>query len=113
MGAVLLPVSAGRQGLPVLAGKVQAPRAGPGQAWDDPAVQAAAKVLGLLRPYFEALGLEGARVEVARGAVTLRTARSRIAWGRPPGQEAPGEPDAEAKLARLLEAMGSEIDLAE
>jgi hypothetical protein len=109
--AVLLPVSARRQGLPVLAGKVKPPMHGPGQPWNDPAVTAAAKVLGQLRPHFEALALTGAQVEVVQGVVRLRTARSRITWGHAPGEEGDGEPDAETKTARLLEATGAEFDL--
>jgi hypothetical protein len=109
--AVLLPVSARQQGLPVLAGKVKLPTLGPGQQWADPGVTAAAKVLELLRPHFETLGLAGAQVEVVQGVVQMRTARSRITWGRAPGEEGQGEPGAEAKVARLLEATGTEIDL--
>ena len=39
----------------------------------------------------------------------------RIVWGRPPGQEKPGEPDAEAKTVRLLDAIqaGGSADLRE
>jgi hypothetical protein len=108
---ILLPVSAGRQGLPILAGKVRLPQGRSGQPCGDPTVLAAAKVLELLRPHVATLGLAGASVEVADGVVTLRTARRRIRWGRPPGEEKEGEPDAQAKLERLLGAAGGDIDL--
>jgi hypothetical protein len=108
---VLLPVSAGRQGLPVLAGKVTPPAALPGQLWNDLSVRAAARVLALVRPHAAALALDGAAVEVDAGVVAVRTARARIVWGRPPGEEGPDEPDAQAKLARLLGAPAGDVDL--
>jgi hypothetical protein len=108
---VLLPVSAGRQGLAVLAGPVSSPASRPGEPWNDPAVRAAASVLALLQPHAAALALEGASVEVAGRAVALRTAQRQIIWGRPPGEEAPQEPDAQAKLARLLAAAPGDVDL--
>jgi hypothetical protein len=108
---MLLPVSARRQGLPVLAGKVTPPAGRPGQPWGDPGVLAAARVIALLRPHADALSLDGASVEFRDGSVTLRTMRARIVWGSPPGEEAPGEANAEAKVNRLLAASGAEIDL--
>ncbi len=108
---VLLPISASPQGLPVLSGKVKPPRGRPGQRWGDREVSAAARVLALLRPDRETLGLDGCAVEAAHGRVTLRTARGRIVWGSPPGREQPGEPDAETKRARLQSTGGGEIDL--
>jgi hypothetical protein len=108
---VLLPVSASQQGLPVLNGEVKPPRGRPGQRWGDREVSAAARVVALLRPDREALGLDGCTVESAGGRVTLRTARARIVWGSPPGREQPGEPDVETKRARLRSTRGGEIDL--
>jgi hypothetical protein len=108
---VLLPVSARRQGLPVLAGQVLPPAGRPGQPWGDQGVLAAARVIALLRPHAARWPLDRVTVDVSAAVVTLRTNRARIVWGSPPGAEAPGEQNAEAKVKRLLAADGAEIDL--
>jgi hypothetical protein len=108
---VLLPVSARREGLPVLVGPVKPPAGRPGQTWGDLTVLAAAKVAALLCPHAGALALDGATMDVAAGVVSLRTARARIVWGRPPGEEGPNEPTARKKLNRLLGAAIDDIDL--
>ncbi|MFO0844067.1 MAG: hypothetical protein U0797_16980 [Gemmataceae bacterium] len=103
---VLLPRGARTKGLPLLATKVSAPAARPGQPWGDVRVQAASQVVGLLRPRLDALGLAGCRVAVSEGEVTLDAAKCRLVWGRPPGQEKAGEATAAAKLSRLPEPGG-------
>jgi hypothetical protein len=109
---VLLPASADRSGLPVLTGRVRAPANQAGQPWGSPAVAAAARVAALLRSS-AAVALDGATIEVAGGVVSVRTKQARIVWGRPPGEEQPGEPDAQAKVERLRRAKGAEIDLSQ
>ncbi|MBI1916802.1 MAG: hypothetical protein HYS12_19010 [Planctomycetes bacterium] len=98
---VLLPRAADSAGLPVFRGKV-AGAAGPtGTPWGDPAVVAAARTAGFLRPQGERLGLEA--FEVVRGEVVLWTSSgSRILWGNAPGREGAGEATAVLKRDRLL-----------
>lgn len=109
---VLLPVSARREGLPILAGKVTPPSVTPGQPWNDPAVEAASKVMALLWPERKTLALTPCRLALQGGEVWLRRGQQRIIWGRPPGQEKPGEPDAAAKVERLKKAgREGEVDL--
>lgn len=109
---VLLPISAGLEGLPVMAGAVR-PFGRAGQPWGDADVEAAAKVVGVLAERRDAIGLGRFAVWVDEGVVVLRRDRQRIVWGKPPGQEAPGEPAVEAKVARLLELArtGGDADL--
>jgi hypothetical protein len=109
---VLLPVSAQREGLVVLTGRARPPAGRPGQPWGDADVEAAARVVGLLWQRGKAIGLARFSAEVSQGEVTLRREGQSIVWGRAPGQERPGEPDADAKLARLLAAQaGGDADL--
>lgn len=100
---VLLPRGAKAKGLPLLTTKVTAPAVNAGQRWADIRVRAAAQVVGLLRPRLDALGLTGCKVTVSEGEVTLDAAKCRLVWGRPPGQEKPGEATAATKLRRLPE----------
>jgi hypothetical protein len=112
--AVLLPQSAQKQGLPVLAMRVSPPLGGPGQTWDDDTVKAAAAVAGLLLPHLPTLKLTGCTIEMDRGDLVLRTPQVRIVWGRGPGQERPDEARAEQKVQRLLQRPaleGQEHDL--
>jgi hypothetical protein len=109
----LLPLSARRDGLPVLT-EAGPPPGAPGQAWPDPRVKAAARVAHLLGPHLQELGLAGCRVEVREGEVTLRTARAVVRWGSPPGKEKSGEADARTKVQRLRDRPrldGQEHDL--
>lgn len=110
---VLLPVSAQRQGLVVLTGQTRLPSGRAGQPWGDADVEAAAKVVGLLFERGKAIGLERFTAQVSQGEVTLKRPGQRIVWGRPPGQELPGEPGAEEKTARLLDTIqaGGDADL--
>jgi hypothetical protein len=75
-------------------------------------VQAAARTVAYLTPFLRQLRLAGCTVEVPEDGVILSKGRRRVLWGRPPGEEA-GEPPAEVKLRRLLEAKdpGQELDL--
>jgi hypothetical protein len=106
---VLLPVSARPDGLPVLTGKAKPPAGRPGQSWGDSNVVAAAKVAGRL----SVLKADALGIEVRDGDIVLRRDGRRIIWGRPPGEERQGEPDAEEKLNRLVEAWrgGRDADL--
>jgi hypothetical protein len=111
---MLLPSSAQRKDLPVLRARVTFPMAGPGQPWGDETVKAAAAVAGLLHPHLEKLKLQRCSIELNKGDVVLRTAGTKVVWGRPPGRERPEEARAERKLQRLLERPeldGQEHDL--
>ncbi|MFO0929522.1 MAG: hypothetical protein U0736_21260 [Gemmataceae bacterium] len=101
---ILLPASAPRQGLPVLAGAVAPPAGKPGEPWGDAAVRDAAAIVTLLRPHLSNLKLEACTIDYASGEVTLRTPRVRLLWGRAPGKELADEAAAEVKRKRLLEA---------
>ena len=109
-GGMLLPVAAKGDGLPVLAGTVKPPAGRPGQSWGDAGVEAAAKVAARLSLMKEIAGL---RIAVFQGDIILRREGSWIVWGRPPGEERLGEPNAEEKVKRLVKARrdGLEVDL--
>jgi hypothetical protein len=107
---VLLPPTAEATGLPVWRGHSALPGGKPGEAWGDPAVEAAAQVVGLLRPDQEKLHLAAALTTA--GEVTLTTqAGSRILWGRPAGKEKEGDAPANVKRERLLEHCRKHGDL--
>src|SRR5262249_35994647 len=107
------PVSASREGLVTFTGKARPPSGRPGQPWGDPDVEAAARVVGRLAERGKKIGLERFAAEVVQGEVTLKRQGQRIVWGRPARRERPGEPDAEAKAARLLDLIrgGGDGDL--
>jgi hypothetical protein len=108
---VLLPLTVGTAGLPRQGGTPVSPPAGtPGKAWGDDRVTAAARVAALLRPDRDRVAVDTVTVE--GGEVTLRAGGARIRWGRPPGAERPGEPDAAAKVIRLRELAGRDGGLA-
>lgn len=110
---VLLPTSAGREGLPVFTEALPAPGQ-PGKPWGGLRVKAAARVAGLVGPHLKPLGLAGCEVEVLNNEVTLRGKALVVRWGRAPGQEGPGEPTGKVKLQRLLGQKwpaGAEVDL--
>ncbi len=109
-GGVLLPVAADQAGLPVLEGVKAPPHGRPGEAWGDPAVLAAARTAAVMLPHLEEAGLAGCAVEVGPEGVVLRGGGRVVLWGRPPGEEAAGEPAAEEKVQRLGEK-GAEVDL--
>jgi hypothetical protein len=107
---VVLPPTAEVKGLPVWRGHSAPPGGQPGEAWGDPAVEAAAQVVGLLRPDQEKLHLVAALTTA--GEVILTTqAGSRILWGPPPGKEKGAEASASVKRERLLEHCGKHGDL--
>ena len=66
-----------------------------GSPWPEPRVRAAVRIVAYV----------GAEVAVrsitAEGVLTLADGRI-VKWGRPPGEERPGEPDAATKRRRLL-----------
>jgi hypothetical protein len=100
---VLLPSSAPLAGLPVYDGTPPRP-AQPGRPWGDARLEGAARLAGLLRLHLERLGLASCTIEEEQGRLTLRTPRTCIVWGRPPGQEAPDEVETPVRLRRLLRA---------
>jgi hypothetical protein len=100
---ILLPSSAMSKDLPVLSARVAFPASGPGQPWGDETVKAAAAVAGLLHPHLQTLKLRRCSIELNKGDLVLRTAGTKVVWGRPPGRERPEEARAERKLQRLLE----------
>jgi hypothetical protein len=113
---ILLPLSVSSEGLPSLIGAVAPPAGSAGQPWGDDRVTAAAAVAAFLRPYRDRVALE--KMTVEGGEVLLFAGGARIRWGRPPGREARGEPDARTKANRLCEAvngdkslLGAEYDL--
>jgi hypothetical protein len=107
---VLLPVSATREGLIVLTSRARPPSGRAGQPWGNPDVEATAKVVGVLFERDKLGVLKGFTAETTGGEVVFRRDKQRVVWGRAPGQEKPGEPDAEAKTARLLDAIKSGAD---
>jgi hypothetical protein len=97
---VLLPKTMPVEGLPRLSGQpVAPPAAGEGGLWGDERVAASAAVAARLWPHRDRLRVEAIVVEGSE--VTLLVGKSRVRWGRPPGQESHGEPDAAAKVLRL------------
>jgi hypothetical protein len=111
---VLLPLAADQADLPRFAGPAGPPTGRPGSPWGGPTVEAAARTAAALLPHLDRLGLCGCTVEVTPAGVVLHAPRVRVLWGHAPGQEPPDEPDAGAKLQRLLEAAplaGNEHDV--
>jgi hypothetical protein len=76
-----------------------------GTPWGDRRVSEAASIAAVIGPRWKELGLYAiVPLASADGSDTyvLRTPQGvRLVWGRPPGQESPGEPPAAAKLAAL------------
>jgi hypothetical protein len=76
-----------------------------GTPWGSRRVSEAASIAAAIGPRWKEMGLYAiVPVASADGGDTyeLRTPQGvRVVWGRPPGQEAPGEPAAAAKLAAL------------
>ncbi len=99
--AVLLPPSAGADGLPVLE-VTSSPKGAAGRPWGDPVVTSAAAVAALLRPHGERLALT--TYEAGEGGLILRGDGVRVVWGSAPGKEEPDEAPAARKVERLLEA---------
>ena len=101
---ILLPREADTKPLPTLIGIFPPPIAGPGRAWGDPEVEAAARVAALLEPHQTRLQLQA--LQWSNG--TLRLGRDDfragplVIWGRGLGDEVVDEPPAEEKLRRLL-----------
>lgn len=111
---VLLPVvpRESADGLPQLTNPVPPPVTLAGQAWDNPAVQAAAATAARIHPFRESVRVKS--VEVSPGdVVRLELADGRrVVWGRPPGQELPDEPPAAKKVQRLHAAATEAADRA-
>lgn len=105
---VLLPADAVQAGLPTLRG-VHKPPAGPaGTAWEDGAVEAAARTAHFLRSHQAVFKID--EIEVTDDGVLLTVARAdsprpalRVIWGSPPGKEKDAEAGAQLKVDRLLE----------
>ncbi len=107
---IVLPVTAGSEGLLVYSGPVTVPLAPAGRPWGDPAIEAAARTAGYLLPHQKRLQL--ATVAVGEDGVVLRTtAGSQVLWGRPPRMESPGEAPAQHKRQRLLTYCARHEDL--
>jgi hypothetical protein len=101
---ILLPARATRGGVPVLSTEVDPPAGPAGTAWGDARVQAAAAVAGLLAPHLARLGLADTTVDFEGANLVLSRPSLRLLWGRPPGEEFPGEAPAGLKVGRLLES---------
>jgi hypothetical protein len=110
-GGVLLPVSATKEGLSILTGPVSRPVVRAGEAWGDPAVEIAAKLVGWLRERPGVVELADCRIEVRGDELTLMVGKRRIIWGRAPGNEKPPEPDAAKKAVRLRAQREGDVDL--
>lgn len=110
-GGVLLPITAKKDGLPILLGPVSRPDVPSGERWDDPAVESAAKLVGWLSERPGVVDLSACRIEVRNEDLTLTVGERRIIWGRAPGTEKPDEPDAETKAARLRVMRDGDVDL--
>jgi hypothetical protein len=104
---ILLPKWADGAGLPVLASQgIDPPAGAAGRAWGDAHVEGAARLAALVQPLRETAPVERIVFEGEEYSFLVRGARFR--WGRQPGREAPGEPDAASKLTRLRDLIGSE-----
>lgn len=82
----------------------------PGMVWNDPALLAAAQLAALLEEQWKSLKLEAILVPRNATSVTdpndvplelLAQGGSKIVWGRPPGNDHPGELEATQKIRRL------------
>lgn len=102
--ARLLPIAAAERGLPILDGSVSPPAGGAGTPWGDVRVEAAARTAAVLRPH--RARWSPTRLTVEAGEVWLLCESARVRWGHAPGRETAGEPAADRKIARLLEAVG-------
>ncbi len=109
---VLLPIRAAHAGLPLLRGDVVSPAGAPGTPWGDARVRAAAAAAAFLEPHRRPLGLTDAEWHAEGETLILARPGLRIVWGRPPGQEAPGETPAAVKVQRLLEYLNGRQTLA-
>lgn len=104
---------------PKLSGITSGPRGAAGFPWGDPAVEEGAAVAAVIGPEWRSLGLTEVRpVGEARSRTWDLAGEGNfvIHFGSAPGREAPGEPTAAMKVARLRglagEAKpGGEIDL--
>jgi hypothetical protein len=99
---VLLPVRAAAPGLPILVRResLKSPAGLPGTPWGDATVAAAARIAAVLQPHEDRLRVTA--LEPRGSEWVLTTARGRILWGRPPGQELAEEATAEQKRDWLL-----------
>jgi hypothetical protein len=93
---VLLPLAAAGPGLPELTNAVPPPAGAAGRPWGDLTVEAAARTAAALRPYRDRLKVE--RMAVEGGIVVLHAGGRPLRWGPPGGA------DADARVARLLDA---------
>lgn len=82
---------------------------GIGTIWPDPRVLGAAKIARVLADKWHALNLraitpaaEAVSASASPTFCLLTHGNTRIFWGRPPGQETDGEPNASEKIAKLL-----------
>ena len=96
---------------PKILGVTTRPRGAAGRLWPDLRVQAGARLAAVLAPYWRTLQLQAIRVlDPPTGIAAtpddfqlelLSPGGSRIAWGRPPGTQYPGELEPVQKLGRL------------
>jgi hypothetical protein len=100
---VLLPRNASVAGLIRLDAEDLPVGVATGAVHSDARVRAAARVAGILAPHQARLKLISAAVR--DGEVELRSEQTRLLWGRPPGEEKPGEAPAGLKRDRLLEQL--------
>ena len=118
---------------PLIEGIASSPQSGQGRPWDDPAVEGAAELAGVLleesddgRSLWTLLELQAIEVSTARDApgtrdmpdgpddpqYVLRTARgSRVLWGRAPTTRHPGELSVVKKVQRLVEYREDHVSL--
>jgi hypothetical protein len=98
---VLLPQSASLEGVPRLMNSAFAPTAA-GRRWTDVNVQLAARTMAYLAGERAVLPFD--KVEVVEGEIILRVGTALVRWGRAPGDEIEGEPRADDKRRRLIDA---------
>lgn len=86
------------------------PKVRPGSAWEDPGILAAARLADVIGEYWQPLKLEAIVLPRNIDAKTqpndvilelLAKGGSKIVWGRPPGNDHPGELEAIQKIRRL------------
>ena len=95
---------------PLLQTAESKPKIRPGNVWNDPGILAAARLAHLLLGRWKTLKLEAISIPRTANPATepndiilelIGQGGSRIVWGRPPGNDHPGELEATEKVGRL------------
>ena len=111
---ILLPTadfaSSDSDGFPLIQPVEVKPKIRPGNVWNDPGILAAARLAALLGDHWKSLKLAAISIPSDIDAATdandvilalVGRDGSRVVWGRPPGNDHPGELEATQKIRRL------------